>query len=198
MAGFEPATSCSQSRRANQAAPHPGRELRGRGLTTIPAQGRRSWKQPILRGVTQLRRQEARALPPKSDACTPRSSCPRRCSRPRPYTRRSIRERSNRGSRRSSHSVVEGCSGSSPTEGIAVDQASGTAYETNYGDGTVSVIGHRARSPTTSSTAGTCLPRRPLFQLPACPRTGSCTRQIYTETDGVWYHDTFWFDTGPS
>ncbi len=22
--------------------------------------------------------------------------------------------------------------------------------------------------------------------------------QIYTETDGVWYHDTFWFDTGPS
>ena len=39
MAGFEPAASCSQSRRANQAAPHPARPIRSlpsRALSAAP------------------------------------------------------------------------------------------------------------------------------------------------------------------
>jgi hypothetical protein len=39
MAGFEPAASCSQSRRANQAAPHPA----GPTVAYLPVASRRGW-----------------------------------------------------------------------------------------------------------------------------------------------------------
>src|SRR5215469_14021131 len=63
MAGFEPAASCSQSRRANQAAPHPAGPIR-----SLPP---RRLCPPPRRRASRLAAGPGRATPPGYRAADP-------------------------------------------------------------------------------------------------------------------------------
>jgi hypothetical protein len=65
-------------------------------------------------------------------------------------------------------------------------------YYLQVGTGTTGKKSYNVVNSGDLSPATTSLP------VAGMPANRLLYAQIYTETDGVWYHDTFWFDTGPS